>query len=431
MAAQELIFGFKFLSRNNDRFTYGTPDKVIPVFKTSTVSSYDGKLNFSNIKEFAVLDSSSLYAIYRPSVNRSDLAIGGTSTKGQIVNLSGWRPNIYDEDNKAYYMLDYVSYIDDTGKEINSKTNSIVAHYKMFIPLYYKENDNALSISVPAIEARNMSTSIGTYSITGVSNRELTSTSNADIDKAYSTPIFSQNIFRFVDGDTVYYSNYSFTKAADCASYDEIVQWLRSTSIKTVKSNNSITVNISIPSVYRKIYASKSSDPISAEKPAARYKLFLIRNTPGKKTTRIDQNNIIPHSYLVTGTRWSHPKPKNKEKYIFTYSFSAEDHYDFTYTFDLTNILQQEFKSKDDEFYLKHCADTGSWRTSKELDHSQWIFSVVMVLETNYRYDETNKTYTLLNKNDTGYTAAATDVPWAKRCTKIDYTSRCLFDVVK
>lgn len=443
MAAQELIFGFEFLYRTSDnRFTYGTPgtpETTIPVFTNSTVSTYNDRLIFSNIKQFDILKKSesgdiisSSGSIYAPSVDRS-VFIPGTGeedTRGHIVNLSGWAPNIYDKNNKAYYMLDYVSYMDSEDKETNSKTNAIVAHYKLFIPLYYREK--GVDTLVPTIEARNMSTTIGNYNITGVDKRT-DSTVNLVIDEAYLTPVFSNNMFRFVDGENVYYSNYAFSTAPTCSSYDEIIQWLRSTSIKTIKGNNSITVNISIPSVYRKIYASKSSEPISAEQPAARYKLFLIRNTPGKKTTKVDENNIIPHSYLVTGTRWSHPKPKDKEKYVFTYSFSADEKYDFTYTFDLTNILQQEYTSKDDQFYLKHCADTGSWRTSKELDHSQWIFSVVMVLETNYWYDESDKTktYTLLNKNDTGYAAAATVVPWAERCTKIDYTSVCRFDIVK
>ena len=298
----------------------------------------------------------------------------------------------------------------------------------MFIPLYYGTDD--IDSLVHTIEANNMSTAMGTYNITGVENRT-DSTANDVIDKAYLTPVFSQNMLRFVEGDNVYYSNYSFAQAKTCSSYDEIVQWLRSTSIKTAKSNNNITVNVSIPSAYRQIYVSKNSTSITKEEVAARYKLFLIRNTPGKKTTKIAENNILPHSYLVTGTRWSHPKPKNKEKYVFTYSFSADEQYDFSYTFDLTNILQQEYKSKDSDFYLKHCADTGSWRTEKELDHSQWIFSVVMVLETNYRYDESNNTYTLLNKTNTGYDAVINAVPWAERCTKIDYTSLCRFDIVK
>ena len=54
-----------------------------------------------------------------------------------------------------------------------------------------------------------------------------------------------------------------------------------------------------------------------------------------------------------------------------------------------------------------------------------------MVLETNYRYDESNNTYTLLNKTNTGYDAVINAVPWAERCTKIDYTSLCRFDIVK
>lgn len=435
MAAQELIFGFKFIGRTVDnRFQYGTPENTIPVFKNSPSSSYDDNIRFINIKQFADLKSDTPSFIYIPSIDRSPFVPGtGEGTKGYIVNLSEWKPNIYDEDNKAYYMLDYVSYLDTEGKEINTKTNSIVAHYKMFVPLYYKEKDSDALTLVPTIEARNISTSIGTYSITGVDKRT-DSAVDTEIDKAYLKPIFSNNMFRFVDGDNLYYSNYSFTAAEDyVASYNEIVQWLRSISIKTVKSGNKITVNVSIPSVYRQIWVSKSSDPISAEKVAARYKLFLIRNTPGKKTSKktIDNEKItILHSYIVTGTRWSHPKPSNKEKYVFTYPFSAQEQSDFSYTFDLTNILEQEYKTTDSDFYLKHCADTGLWRTSKELDHSQWIFSVVLVLETNYRY-EGNQTYTLLNKTDTGYAAAATDVPWAKRCTKIDYSSRCLFDVVK
>ena len=116
MAAQELIFGFKFISRTNDnRFTYGTPDYTIPVFMNSEVSTYNDRLLFTNIKTFDGFERNDLGAIvssskgiYAPAVNRSDIVIGGgSSTKGYIVNLSGWKPNIYDEGNKAYYMLDY------------------------------------------------------------------------------------------------------------------------------------------------------------------------------------------------------------------------------------------------------------------------------------------------------------------------------------
>lgn len=441
MAAQELIFGFKFISRSGDRFTYGTPDYTIPVFMNSSVSTYNDKLLFTNIKTFDGFERSdsgtivsSPNSIYSPSINRSDVVIGGqSSTKGHIVNLSGWKPNIYDEGNKAYYMLDYVSYIDGAGKETTTKTNAIVAHYKMFIPVYSRV-DNVDTL-IEDIEARNMSTSMGNYSITGIANRT-DSTDSAVIDEAYHTPVFSQNMLRFVEGDNVYYSNYSFAQAKTCSSYDEIVQWLRSTSIKTAKSNNNITVNVSIPSAYRNIYVSNTNSPIEVKEIPARYKLFLIRNTPGRKSTKKTIDNekiIIPHSYLINGTRWSHPVPKDRAQYDFTEYFSADTKYDFTYTFDLTNILEQEYKTTDDEFYLKHCADTGSWRTSKELDHSQWIFSVVMVLETNYWYDESDKTktYILLNKTDTGYDKVTNAVPWAERCTKIDYTSVCRFDIVK
>ena len=353
MAEQELIFGFKFISRQDDRFTYGTSDtdNITSVFKNSRVSTYDSRLIFNNIKNFTILKRGSSDtiingsgAIYVPSVNRSDLVIGGgSSTKGYIKDLAGWSPNIYDEANKAYYMLDYVSYVDSAGKETDSKTNAIQAHYKMFIPLYYRA-DNVDTL-VPTIEARNMSTSIGTYSITGIDNRT-DSTDSAVIDETYLTPIFSQNMFRFVDGDTVYYSNYSFSQAATCSSYDEIIQWLRSSSIKTSKSNNSITVNVSIPSAYRQIYASESSSDINAKAIPARYKLFLIRNTPGRKSTKQTKDNekiIIPHSYLINGSRWSHPVPSDRAQYDFTEYFSADAEYDFTYTFDLTNILEQEY----------------------------------------------------------------------------------------